>query len=174
MAAKTVKASIQSIKNAALAQMKAQGVVVVNDPAEAAALVVKWQNLVNEALQRTMEAEGYMGGSPVFYQRTGRYPESTQMGPVTVNGSVAYGTVGYTAYSGTGLYGKGGSVDIPTLIETGYQVKHPARYRTPSGVWAFDFRKIPYFGSRPGVPVRQMVVSELQGRAAAEGVTISL
>lgn len=173
MAAKTAKASVQSVKNTALTQLKGQGVLIVNDPSEAQALVVKWQNLVNEALQRTMEAQGYMSGTPVFYKRTGQYPESTQMGPVTVNGSVAYGTVGYTAYSGTGLYGRGGSVDIPTLIETGYRVKHPAQYRTPSGAMAFDFRKIPYFGFRPGVPVRQMVVSELAGRAAAEGVTIS-
>lgn len=154
--------------------LKKNGVVVTNSEAEARQKVTEWQIRVEKALRRTMADDGYMPGSPVFYTRTGQYPQSTQKSTPEVTGSVVYGEVGYTAYSKTGLYGRKGSVDIPTMIEHGYQVRTIANYKTPKGAWRRDFRFIPYFGVRPGVPVRALVVSELAGAAAAEGVRISL
>lgn len=186
MAAKIPSSFKNALSNRASQTMKSRNGVIVQDEAQARALVQKWQVIVNETLRKTMEEKGYMPGSPVYYTRTGKYPTSTAIGPITAGVQagvgVASGAVGYTSYERQGYYGHKPTIDIPTMIETGYQVTKKVKYYGPTvtkeghsaSKGRFDFRNIPYFGVRPGVPVRQMVVSALAGRAAAEGVKITL
>lgn len=141
---------------------------------QAAEKVQEWQAIVEKTLQHMMAKEGYKPGGNVFYSRTGEYPTHTEQGAITSAGDEVIGTVGYTPYVVAGQYGYRGTVDITLAIEYGYQVRNPAWYETPSGEWARDFRRISYFGNRPPVPIRAMVIASLQSAAAADGVQLSL
>lgn len=128
--------------------------------AEALQKAHKWIAIIEDALSKEMArvpkpASGY----------TTSYTHSSP----SVNGTSVTASVSYTPLPKSSMFPRsypGGLHDFTQLIETGFEVTSPT---APAWMWSK-----PYTASREPISVLQNVVNSLAGRAAADGVKLSI